>query len=335
MAASFGGKAAAERRGPKDHFVKVKKRDLDKLTTEVMQLREFLPGLLRKDLIKMLHKGQEALTMNARLARERLHLQFRLDVALAECQMEREEKLKLRERLWRDEAELKQQADFCADLGSAACGLLWSNSAREDAVTHWVADGTLQPFLKMATLTLERFLRSLDEEMKTQTERRNSNEWQSVLAVTGTVSNIAAVTCGRDFLSAASHALLAALMKMLQLMKPGFFPKLQVLALMALYNVSISVKGLKYVIENEELLPLIRTLLDDVDWEVCFHSLRLLQSVMLDEQMLLLLRSSLLEHEFQAGVGRLASSQQPCLKAIAQQTLEELQALAQVLEAPS
>lgn len=51
-----------------------------------------------------------------------------------------QEKLLLREQLWRRGTELQQQADFCSSLGSAACGLLWSSSARENAVTHWMAD---------------------------------------------------------------------------------------------------------------------------------------------------------------------------------------------------
>ena len=45
-----------------DAFVRVRKRDLEKLTTEVMQLREFLPRVLNGDLIKMLHKAQAAQT---------------------------------------------------------------------------------------------------------------------------------------------------------------------------------------------------------------------------------------------------------------------------------
>lgn len=56
-----------------------------------------------------------------------------------------QEKLLLQEQLWRRGAELQQQADFCYGLGSAACGLLWSSSARENVVTHWVADVSL-PF---------------------------------------------------------------------------------------------------------------------------------------------------------------------------------------------
>nr|XP_020481934.1 heat shock factor 2-binding protein-like isoform X2 [Labrus bergylta] len=335
MASSLGGKSLVlGLQGAQDSFVRVRKSDLDKLTTEVMQLREFLPRVLNRDLMEMLHKARAAHTVKEQFTQEQeqlrqecLHLQSRLDAVQTECQKEREEKLLLREQLWQSGAELQQQADFCSSLGSASCSLLWSCSSSEQTVTHWLADGKLQSFLLVAAQTLESFVRSLDEEVKA--EDHNSQEHQFVLAVAGTITNIAAVPCGRDFLSSSAHVLLDTLMKLLELMKSGVFPKLKVLMLMALYNVSISIKGLKYISENPGLLPLIWTLLDDGDWEVCLHSLRLLQSVLLEEEVLLLLGSSLLDPELQARVSGLTSSKQSSLRVTAQQTLEDLQALTQ------
>ncbi|XP_059183791.1 heat shock factor 2-binding protein isoform X2 [Centropristis striata] len=320
-----------------DCFVRVRKRDLEKLTTEVMQLREFLPSVLNGDLIEMLQKARAAQTMKEDFVQEQeqlrqqcQHLQSRLDAVQTECQKEREEKLLLRDQLWQSGAELQQQADFCSGLGSAAGSLLWSCSSSQDTVTRWLADGKLQSFLSVAAQTLESFVTSLDQETKTQTEDHNSHEHQFVLSLAGTITNIAAVSCGRDFLSSSAHVLLDTLMKLLELMKPGVFPKLKVLMLMALYNVSISVKGLKCISENTGLLPLVWTLLDDGDWEVCLHSLRLLQSVMLEEEEALLLQGSPLLHpDFQARVSLLTSSVQPSLRLAAQQTLEDLQALQQ------
>ncbi|XP_042082226.1 heat shock factor 2-binding protein-like [Haplochromis burtoni] len=101
------------------------------------------------------------------------------------------------------------------------------------------------------------------------------------------------------------------------------------LMLMALYNVSISLKGLKYLSENQGILPLIWSLLDDGHWEVCLHSLRLLQSMLLEDDVLLLLGSSLLDPDLCARVSRLAASTQPSLRLTALQTLEDLQALQQ------
>ncbi|KAK9523729.1 hypothetical protein VZT92_017631 [Zoarces viviparus] len=333
LALSHGGKMKARKQ---DGFVRVRKSDLERLTTEVMQLRDLLPRVLNGDLIETLQKAQTAQTMKEQLAQEKdqlrqecQHLQSRLDAVQTECQKEREEKLLLREQLWQSGAELQQQADFCSGLGSAACSLLWSCSASEDTVSRWLADGKLQAFLLVAAQTLESFVRSLDEEAKTQTEDHNSQEHQFVLALAGTITNVAAVSCGRDFLSCSARVLLDTLMRILELMTPGVFPKLKVLMLMALYNVSISVKGLKCISENPRLLSLIWTLLDDGDWEVCLHSLRLLQSVLLEEEVLLLLGSSLLDPDLQARVGRLTSSEQPSLILAAQQTLEDLLALQQ------
>ncbi|XP_029924983.1 heat shock factor 2-binding protein [Myripristis murdjan] len=332
MAASLGGKSTTLRSGVKDEFVKVRKRELEKLTTEVMQLREFLPRVLNGNLIEMLHKARAAGTMKERIAQEQeqlrqecLHLQSRLDAVQSECQKEREEKLLLREQLWQSSAELQQQADFCSDLGASACSLLWTCSAGEDVVTLWVAQGKLQSFLTVAGQTLESFVKSLDEEVNAQSEDYNTHEHQFVLGLAGVITNVAAVTCGRNYLSSSAHVLLDTLMRLLELMKPGVFPKLKVLMLMALYNVSINVKGLKYISENPGLLPLISTLLEDGDWEVCLHSLRLLQSVLLEEELLVPLGSSLLDPDLLARISQLTSSLQPSVKLAAQQTLEDLQ----------
>lgn len=121
------------------------------------------------------HLVKEQLELeHVRLRQECLHLQSRLCASQAECQKEREvrdmwttlcstrtlrsmtswklllymsqEKLLLREQLWQRGSELQRQADFCYSLGSAACGLLWSISARENAVTHWMADVSLFNF---------------------------------------------------------------------------------------------------------------------------------------------------------------------------------------------
>lgn len=68
----------------------------------------------------------------------------------------------------------------------------------------------------------------------------------------------------------------------------------------------------------------------DGHWEVCLHSLRLLQSMLLEDDVLLLLGSSLLDPDLSARVSGLAASMQPSLRLTALQTLEDLQALQQV-----
>lgn len=63
---------------------------------------------------------------------------------------------------------------------------------------------------------------------------------------------------------------------------------------------------------------------------MCLHTLRLLQSMLVEEEVLFLLGSSLLDPHLQARVGRLTSAGSANLRLAAQQTLEDLQALQQV-----
>ncbi|XP_041936220.1 heat shock factor 2-binding protein isoform X1 [Alosa sapidissima] len=315
----------------RDGYVSIRKRDMEKLTTEVMQLREFLPKVINGDLLDTLHKARQIETQRERLEQEQeqqrqdcLHLRSRLEVAQTECQREREEKLVLREQLWESREQLQQQAEFCTGLGAAVCTLLWSASSKEEAVRDILADGKLEPFLSVAGQTLGSFVKSLDQDSKVPQQDSNSHEHQFVLALAGVVTNLGAVTCGRDFLSNSAHVLLDTLMELLGLIKPGVFSKLKVLMLMALYNVSISVKGLKYISGNPALLPLIWTLLEESDWDVCLHALRLLQSLLLEEEVLAHVASDLLPSLPLGRIRQLASSRHQGLRQTAQETLEDL-----------
>uniref|UniRef100_A0A8C8F3D4 Heat shock transcription factor 2 binding protein n=1 Tax=Oncorhynchus tshawytscha TaxID=74940 RepID=A0A8C8F3D4_ONCTS len=136
-------------------------------TTEVMQLREFLPKVVNGDLIEMLQKalkerlGQE----QEQLRQECLHLRSRLD-----------EKLVLREQLWESREQLQQQAEFCT-----------GTSSKEEAVKDIL--GKLQSFLSVAGQTLESFVKSLDGEAKAEQQDSNSHEQQFVLALAGVVTS--------------------------------------------------------------------------------------------------------------------------------------------------
>ncbi|KPP68676.1 heat shock factor 2-binding protein-like [Scleropages formosus] len=265
---------------PQGGFVRVRKRDLERLTTEVMQLRDFLPKVISRDVLEKVRQGHVVDVVKERIELEReqlqqdyLHLCSRLDAAHCECQREREEKLALRQQLWVSQEQLQQQAEFCTTLGVASCTLLWSVSSKEEVIKDILADRKAEAFLAVAAQTLESFVgQSLDREGKVE-QQTSSQEMQFVLALAGIVTNIAAVTCGRDFLSSSAHMLLDTLMQLLGVMKPGVFSKLKVdvpfdetcdaerLMLMALYNVSISIKGLKYISESSCLLQLLPSLL--------------------------------------------------------------------------
>ncbi|TSK17860.1 Heat shock factor 2-binding protein [Bagarius yarrelli] len=183
-------------------FVRVQKRDLERLCTEVMQLREFLPKVINGDFLDALYKSrfldtlrEQSQQQQHQLKQECLHLNSRLHAAQSECQKEREEKLVLRERLWESREQLQQQAEFCTELGAATCTVLWSASRREEAVRDILADGKLEPFLSVAGQTLESFVKSLDEEEKPEQQNYNSNEHQFVLALAGVITNRDSEVC--------------------------------------------------------------------------------------------------------------------------------------------
>ncbi|KAK7893577.1 hypothetical protein WMY93_022729 [Mugilogobius chulae] len=308
----------------KDGFVRVRKRELDKLTTEVMQLREFLPRVLNGELMEMLNKAKAAQSMSAlkeqmaqekeRLQDECLHLESRLRASQGECQKERES------------LRAADAGRLLYRLGSACCCMLWACTAKEDNITLWLSDREkLQSFVSVATQTLESFVRSLDGDVKVQVENQDSEEHTFVLAIAGTIANIAAVTNGRDFLASHNHVLLDSLIRLLEMMKPGAFPRLKVLMLMALYNLSINVKGLKYMLKNPGLLSVALKLLDDRDWEVTLHALRLLQSLVLEDEALLVLGPAIMDPEVEVRVKKLTTSGTPCVREAAQQTLGDLQ----------
>ncbi|KAM9820868.1 heat shock factor 2-binding protein [Neosynchiropus ocellatus] len=336
MAPVHGGNLKFLKKGTKNGFVRVRKRDLDKLTTEVMQLREFLPKVLNRAMGEILHDTQATKSVKEHVTQEQeclrqecLHLRSRLEAVQVECQKEREEKLLLRDHLWQCASDLQRQADFCADLGSAACSLLWSCSIKEDTVTHWLVDGKLQALLVIASQTLQNFIGSVDEERQTE----DLQGYQFVQALTGTVSSksdIAAVSCGREFLSTTAQFMPDTIIKLLGRMKPGVCPKIKVLMLSTLYNVSISVKGQKYISQNPALLSVIWKLLDDGDGAVCLQSLRLLQSLMLDEEQLISEDSIWQDPGLKLCLQRLCSSPKPSLREAAVQALKDLQVLLQV-----
>ncbi|XP_052403068.1 heat shock factor 2-binding protein [Carassius gibelio] len=313
-----------------DCFVRVRKRDLEKLEAEVRTLRQLMPKLINRDCIDAIHKGRSLDAFKERSDREKqqqredcLHIRSRLDVALSECQRERQEKLVLKQQLWECREELQQQKEFCTELGTASCTLLWSASQREEAIRDILAAGKLEPFLSIAGRTLETSIKFLNDEAKPQ-QSYNSKEHHLVLALAGVVTNIAAVSCGRDFLSSSAHILLDTLLQLLYLMKPGVFPKLKALMLMALYNITISVNGLKLVSESPGLLPLLSTHLEDPDPEVCLQSLRLLQSLLLEREVMSHIKTDFLRSFPISRIHHLASSRHSALKQTAQETLEDL-----------
>lgn len=99
------------------------------------------------------------------------------------------------------------------------------------------------------------------------------------------------------------------------------------LMLMSLYNVSINSKGLKYITESPGFIPLLWWLLSDPDAEVCLHTLRLIQSVVLEPDVFSKVASELQSSLPLQRILAMSKSRNSHLQSAAQELLEDLRAL--------
>ncbi|XP_035139196.1 heat shock factor 2-binding protein isoform X5 [Callithrix jacchus] len=258
---------AQEHMGTKEEFVKVRKKDLERLTTEVMQIRDFLPRILNGEVLesfqklKIVEKNLERKEQELeQLKMDCEHFKARLETVQADSVREKKERLALRHQLNEAKQQLLQQAEYCTEMGAAACTLLWGVSSSEEVVKAILGGDKALKFFSITGQTMESFVKSLDGDVK----ELNSDENQFVFALAGIVTNVAAIACGREFLVNSSRVLLDTILQLLGDLKPGQCTKLKVLMLMSLYNVSINLKGLKYISESPGFIPLLWWLLSDI-----------------------------------------------------------------------
>ncbi|XP_022452517.1 heat shock factor 2-binding protein isoform X2 [Monodon monoceros] len=316
--------------GTKEEFVQVRKKDLERLTTEVMQIRDFLPRILNGEVLESFQKLK---TVEKNLERkeqelEQLrmdceHFKARLESVQEDSVREKKEKLALRQQLNEAKQQLLQQAEYCTGMGAAACTILWGVSSSEEVVKAILGGGKALKFFNITGQTMESFVKSLDGDVK----ELDSDENQFVFALAGIVTNVAAVASGREFLVNSSRVLLDTILQLLGDLKPGQCTKLRVLMLMSLYNVSINLKGLKYISESPGFIPLLWWLLSDPDTEVCLHVLRLVQSVVLEPEVFSRTASEIRSSLPLQRILAMAKSRNPHLQAVAQELLEDLRTL--------
>ncbi|KAK2502053.1 hypothetical protein MC885_001775 [Smutsia gigantea] len=262
--------------GTKEEFVKVRKKDLERLTTEVMQIRDFLPRILNGEILesfqklKIVEKNLERKEQELeQLKMDCEHFKARLETVQADSIREKEEKLALRQQLNEAKQQLLQQAEYCTEMGAAACTLLWGVSSSEEVVKAILGGDKALKFFNITGQTMESFVKSLDGDVK----EPDSDENQFVFALAGIVTNVAAIACGREFLVNSSRVLLDTILQLLGDLKPGQCTKLKVLMLMSLYNVSINLKGLKYISESPGFIPLLWWLLSGKEGVYLYISL--------------------------------------------------------------
>ncbi|XP_073928656.1 heat shock factor 2-binding protein isoform X2 [Castor canadensis] len=319
-----------EHMGTKEEFVKVRKKDLERLTTEVMQIRDFLPRILNGEVLesfqklKIVEKNLERKEQELeQLKLDCEHFKARLETVQADSGREKKEKLALRQQLNEAKQQLLQQAEYCTEMGAATCTLLWGVSSSEEVVKAILGGDKALKFFNIIGQTIESFVKSLDGEVK----ELDSDENQFVFALAGIVTNVAAIACGREFLVNSSCVLLDTMLHLLGDLKPGQCTKLKVLMLMSLYNVSINTKGLKYISESPGFIPLLWWLLSDPDAEVCLHVLRLIQSVVLEPEVFSKSASEFWSSLPLQRILAMSKSRNPHLQAAAQELLEDLHAL--------
>ncbi|XP_058283919.1 heat shock factor 2-binding protein isoform X2 [Hylobates moloch] len=333
MGEAGAAEEACRHMGTKEEFVKVRKKDLERLTTEVMQIRDFLPRILNGEVLesfqklKIVEKNLERKDQELeQLKMDCEHFKARLETVQADNMREKKEKLALRQQVNEVKQQLLQQAEYCTEMGAAACTLLWGVSSSEEVVKAILGGVSMDKALKFFSITgqtMESFVKSLDGDIK----ELDSDENQFVFALAGIVTNVAAIACGREFLVNSSRVLLDTILQLLGDLKPGQCTKLKVLMLMSLYNVSINLKGLKYISESPGFIPLLWWLLSDPDAEVCLHVLRLVQSVVLEPEVF-----SKSASEFRSSLPlqrilAMSKSRNPRLQTAARELLEDLRTL--------
>ncbi|XP_034609629.1 heat shock factor 2-binding protein [Trachemys scripta elegans] len=310
----------------KEEFVKVRKRELERLTTEVMQLRDFLPRILNGDVLESFQKLDVIETSKLHhISSNHKYFQHCLEQTQPSFIRRHKEKLAFRQQLNEARQQLLQQAEYCTEMGAAVCTLLWGVSSNEEAVKNILGGSKAVKFFTITGQTMESFVRSLGEDTKHQD--LDSDENQFVLALAGIVTNVAALACGREFLVNSSRVLLDTMMQLLGDLKPGLCTKLKVLMLMSLYNVSINLKGLKYISESPGFIPLLWWLLNDPDTEVCLHVLRLLQSMILEPEVLAKSAPEMRDTLPFQRIIALSKSRNAELQTLAQELLEDLKIL--------
>ncbi|XP_040269355.1 heat shock factor 2-binding protein-like [Bufo bufo] len=243
--------------GPlESEFLLIRRRDLERLTTEVMQMKEFLPKILNQDLLESVQRLEVAESALEEREQDCEHIQARLQATQNECLRAKEENLSLLLQVTELREQNVQQVDFCSEMGSALCTLLWGVSNREETVRSILGMDTTAEFFSLAGQTVSRFVESFAVDQNEDTE-----ESRFVLGLAGTITNVAAVSCGRSFLMSSCRDLMEKWILLLREIRSGSHCQLRVLILMSLYNVSIHHDGLLWMSRYPGIMSQLQQLL--------------------------------------------------------------------------
>ncbi|XP_077335591.1 heat shock factor 2-binding protein [Lithobates pipiens] len=303
-------------------FVLVRRRDLERLTTEVMQMREFLPQIVNSELVESVQRLESAENALGNKEQDCDHIRARLEASQGECLRAKEENLSLLVQLSTLREQSVQPADFCPPMGSFLCTLLWSVSNREETVKSILGMDKCAEFFMLVSQTVSRFVDGLGDKPLDD----DDEDGCYVLGLAGIVTNVAAVPCGRDFLISSCRELMESWIHILRKIRLGTCNRLRVLILKSLYNVSINQSALQWMSQVTGFLCDVRRLLIDPDAEVCLHALLLFQSVVVDPDVLRRLWGEV--QECLPSIMELSLSANTQLQRTAEELLEEVRGAA-------
>ncbi|XP_064618332.1 heat shock factor 2-binding protein-like [Liolophura sinensis] len=291
---------ATESRRRNEGYILVKRTDLQRLCSEIIQLKQILPKVVDRNYLsaqgrvveleeklQSLHKLQaevEKLDCGIlSLKAENEELKMRFETSVQQNQAEKQENRSLRQEVSLLCEQLSQQSEYCTGLGTACCTLLWRVSRNEQCVQTMLTGGTIEAFLSLVPSTLESYLSAY----KNDWPKEDSPESKFVMALCGTVTNIAASAFGREFLmnSPRGVQLVETCLKTVAEAPRVKAEKLKCLLIMALYNLTINQKGLEHLSSKPGMVQLFTWLLkDEQNGEIRLHSLHLIQSLICDEK---------------------------------------------------
>ncbi|KAK6173504.1 hypothetical protein SNE40_016943 [Patella caerulea] len=270
-------------------FILIHKNDLARLATEIAQLKENLPKVLNRKFItsigqfdsmeeevESVRRGQQLLESESH------HWKARCETAVSECQIEKQETLQLRCDLQNLSQQLSQQSDYCSSLGAACCTLLWRVSRKEEGIEAILGGSKVDEFFCIVSSTLDGYLAAYKDDWPTEP----SDETNFILALCGTVTNVAASAYGRNFLVTNQHGrqLIDTFTVFLAEAPVKKSAVLKNLILMCVYNISINQKGLKYLCSKPDIMSLLTWhLQEETDSENRLNTLRIIQSLISDE----------------------------------------------------
>ncbi|ELU06255.1 hypothetical protein CAPTEDRAFT_200462 [Capitella teleta] len=277
-------------------FCIVKKADVEKIRRETNLMKKMIPRILQDGIacqqanLSTQRDLQLAQCQNENNFQEIQQWKESYESMIAERDQHRQECLHLQKDLNETAQELTQQSEYCASMGAACATLLWRVSRCEESIQAILSGSKVEQFLALVSSTLLSYVTAC----ATKTDPANapsdpedlSEETHFVLALSGVVTNIAASSFGRNFLMSNEHGkhLVDAYLKILAEAPDDECADLKILLLMCLYNISINMKGLKYLQSQPDIISLMTWMVRESKRnEVRQHSLRIIQSLLSDE----------------------------------------------------